>query len=148
MDDIRDTRPWFWILIAAVAVVALVIAISASNESVDEKKVVNDATAQIKEEVAGLNGAIEAANEFQEESDKLAARDRKRIKREVSAAVAGGEKQLTKLKGRVASVEGEMGEAQAEDGKQNKRIGNLEAGAEGLEAEIAELEKEVAKLTR
>ena len=98
MEDIRDTRPWFWILIVgvlAVAVVALVLAISANNESVDEKKVVNDAVAQVREEVAGLNGAIEAANEFQEESDKLAARDRKRMKHEVNAAVAGGETQLT-----------------------------------------------------
>ncbi len=36
MDSIRDTRPWFWILVAALAVVAigaLVIAISASNET-------------------------------------------------------------------------------------------------------------------
>ena len=46
MDDIRDTRPWFWILILAVlavAVVGLVIAISANNSSVDEKKVVDEA---------------------------------------------------------------------------------------------------------
>lgn len=151
MDDIRDTRPWFWILIAivsAVAVVALVIAISASNESVDEKKVVNDATAQIKEEVAGLNGAIKAANEFQEESDKLAARDRKRIKREVNAAVAGGEKELAKLKGRVAGLEGEMGDVEAENEKLAKRVSNLEVGEEDLEAEIAELDKRVTKLSR
>lgn len=151
MDDIRDTRPWFWILIAivsAVAVVALVIAISASNESVDEKKVVNDATAQIKEEVAGLNGAIKAANEFQEENDKLAARDRKRIKREVNAAVAGGEKELAKLKGRVAGLEGEMGDVEAENEKLAKRVSNLEVGEEDLEAEIAELDKRVTKLSR
>jgi chromosome segregation ATPase len=151
VDDIRDTRPWFWILIAivsAVAVVALVIAISASNESVDEKKVVNDATAQIKEEVAGLNGAIKAANEFQEESDKLAARDRKRIKREVNAAVAGGEKELAKLKGRVAGLEGEMGDVEAENEKLAKRVSNLEVGEEDLEAEIAELDKRVTKLSR
>jgi chromosome segregation ATPase len=151
MEDIRDTRPWFWILIAivsAVAVVALVIAISASNESVDEKKVVNDATAQIKEEVAGLNGAIKAANEFQEENDKLAARDRKRIKREVNAAVAGGEKELAKLKGRVAGLEGEMGDVEAENEKLAKRVSNLEVGEEDLEAEIAELDKRVTKLSR
>ena len=94
MEDIRDTRPWFWILIAAlavVAIVALVIAISANNESVNQKKVVNEATAQIKDELAGLNGAIEAAEEFQEESDQLAQEDQKRIKRQVNQAVAGGE---------------------------------------------------------
>lgn len=151
MDDIRETRPWFWILVAllgAVAVVALVIAISASNESVDEKKVVSEATAQVKEEVAGLNGAIEAANEYQEENDKLAARDRKRIKREVNAAVAGGEKELKKLKGRVAGLEGEMGDVQGEDEKLKKRVSNLEVGEETLEAEVAELEKQVNKLNK
>jgi hypothetical protein len=40
VDDIRSTRPWFWILVAALAAVAivdLVIAISANNESVDQK---------------------------------------------------------------------------------------------------------------
>ena len=38
--EIREMRPWFWILVAALAVVAiggLVLAISASNESVDQK---------------------------------------------------------------------------------------------------------------
>lgn len=151
MDDIRDTRPWFWILIAlvsAVAIVALVIAISASNESVDEKKVVNDATAQIREELAGLDGAIEAANEFQEESDKLVARDRKRIKREVNAAVAGGEQQLVKLKLRVAAVETEIGAVEGENEKLEKRVSDLEAGEEDLEAEIAELDQRVTKLNK
>lgn len=149
--EIRETRPWFWVLVAAlgaVGVVALVIAISASNETVDQKKVVNEATAQIREEVAGLNGAIEAANEFQEESDKLAARDRKRIKREVNAAVAGGEKELTALKRRVAGLESEMGDVQGEDEKLRKRVSNLEIGEETLEAEIAELEKRVDKLDK
>ncbi|HUB98588.1 MAG TPA: hypothetical protein VMS11_02070 [Solirubrobacterales bacterium] len=151
MDDIRDTRPWFWILIAAVlavAVVALVIAISANSSSVDEKKVVDDATAQIKEEVAGLNGAIEAADEFQEESDKLAAEDRKRIKREVNAAVAGGETELKKLKARTKSLEAEMAESKTQNANLRKSVENLEIGEEDLEAEIAELDEEVTKLKK
>lgn len=151
MDDIRDTRPWFWILIAAVlavAVVGLVIAISANNSSVDEKKLVNDATAEIKEELAGLHGALEAADEFQEESDKLAAQDRKRVRKAVDSAVAGGEKRLNKLGSRVASLEGEMTESQGESAKLKKSVGDLAVGQEDLEAEIAELEKEVDKLKR
>lgn len=151
MDDIRDTRPWFWILIAivfAVAVVGLVIAISANNSSVNEKKLVDDATAQVKEEVAGLNGAIKAADEFQEESDQLAAEDRKRIKREVNAAVAGGEQQLKKLKSRTKSLEGEVAESKTQNANLKKSVENLEVGEEDLEAEIAELDEEVTKLKK
>jgi chromosome segregation ATPase len=151
MDDIRDTRPWFWILIVAVlavAVVALVIAISANSSSVDEQKVVDDATAQVKEEVAGLNGAIEAADEFQEESDKLAAEDRKRIKREVNAAVAGGEEELTKLKRRTKSLESQMAESKTQNANLKKSVEDLEVGEEDLEAEIAELDEELTKLKK
>jgi chromosome segregation ATPase len=160
LDDIRETRPWFWILVAAlaaVAIVALVIAISANNETVDQKQVVDEATAQIKEEVSGLNGAIEAANEFQEESDALAAEDRKAIKQEVNAAVADGEKELQKLKRRVASLETESGEsAQAVEKleKDNSALkaelregnGELTAQVESLEAEVAELGEDLTRL--
>lgn len=132
----------------AVAVVGLVIAISANNSSVDEQKVVNDATAEIKEELNGLNGALEAADEFQEESDELAAQDRKRIKKAVNSAVAGGEKRLNKLGSRVASLEAEMAESQSQNAKLRKSVENLEVGEEDLEAEIAELEAEVDKLKR
>ncbi|MEJ2436021.1 MAG: hypothetical protein P8Y53_23840 [Pseudolabrys sp.] len=144
MEDIRDTRPWFWILIAAlaaVAIVALVIAISANSQSIDEKKVVNDATTQIKEEVAGLNGAIEAAEQFQEESNELAKRDQQEIKTQVDEAVAGGEKELQKLKKRVSSLESEMTAA----GNENEKLAE---GQEELEAEVAELEKRVTKLEK
>lgn len=151
MDDIRDTRPWFWILIAligAVAVVGLVVAISANNSSVDEKKLVNDATAEIKEELAGLNGAIKAADEFSEESDKLAAQDRKRIKREVDAAIAGGEQRLNRIGSRVAGLEAEATESASASEKLKKQVADLGTGQEDLEAEVAELEKRVNRLER
>jgi chromosome segregation ATPase len=151
MDDIRDTRPWFWILFAivfAVAVVGLVIAVSANNSSVDEQKLVNDATAEIKEELNGLNGALEAADEFQEESDQLAAEDRKRIKREVNAAVAGGETELNKLKSRTKSLEAEMAESKTQNANLKKSVEDLEIGEEDLEAEISELDAEVTKLKK
>jgi chromosome segregation ATPase len=149
MDDIRDTRPWFWILIAAVlavAVVGLVIAISANNSSVDEKKLVNDATAEIREELKGLNGALEAADEFQEESQELAAADRKRIKREVNASVAGGQQELNKVKSRTKSLEAEVAESKGRNKKLRGSIEDLEVGEEDLEAEIEELDQRVTKL--
>jgi chromosome segregation ATPase len=149
--EIRETRPWFWILVAAisvVAIVALVIAISANNESIDQKKVVNEATAQIKEEVAGLNGAIEAANQFQEESDELAKQDQKRITRQVNKAVAGGETELRKLKSRVSSLESETTALASEDEKLKKSVSNLNTGQEVLEAEVAQLEKRVNRLEK
>ncbi len=151
MEDIRDTRPWFWILIAAlaaVAIVALVIAISANNQSIDQKKVVNEATAQIKDEVAGLDGAIKAAEQFQEESDELAKRDQQQIKRQVNSAVAGGEKELTKLKKRVSSLETEMTAVQADNEKLKKSDSSLTEGQKELEAEVAELEKRVNRLEK
>ncbi len=151
IDDIRDTRPWFWILFAivfAVAAVGLVIAISANNSSVNEKKLVNDATAQIRGELNGLNGALKAADEFQEESDKLAQRDRARIKRQVNAAVAGGTKKLRKLESRVGGLEAQMAEVQSLDGKLKKSVSNVNVGQEDVEAELAELAERVSKLER
>lgn len=151
MDDIRDTRPWFWILIAAlavVAIVALVIAISANNESVDEKKVVDEATAQIREEVAGLNSAIETAEEIQEENDDLAREDQARIKRQVNQAVAGGEAELKKLKQRVATLESRVAAVAAEDEKLKQSVTSLNAGQEDAEVETEDLDKRVTRLEK
>ena len=151
MEDIRDTRPWFWILVAAlavVAIVALVIAISANNESVNQKKLVNEATAQIKGELAGLDGAIAAAEEFQEEADQLSQEDQKRIKRQVNQAVAGGEQELTKLKKRVSSLETEIAAAQAESEQLGKSVTGLGAGQKSLEAETKELDKRLTRIEK
>ena len=151
MDDIRDTRPWFWILIAAVfavAVVGLVVALSANDSSVNEKKVVNDATAQIKEELSGLNGALKAADEFQEESNKVARRDRARIKIAVASAVSGAKKQLKKINGRVASLETGQAELRTQNANLRKNVTNLNAGQEDLEAEVAEFSDELRALRR
>jgi chromosome segregation ATPase len=150
MDDIRDTRPWFWILfllVFAVAVVGLVMAISAKNDSVDEDEVVKEVKAEIKEELAGLNGAIEAANEFQEETSKEAARERKRIKREVATAVAGGEARLNKLGRRVKALEGETSELEGEDTSIRKEVSDLAEKQEALEAEVARINKRLRTLT-
>jgi chromosome segregation ATPase len=151
MEDIRDTRPWFWILIAAlaiVAIVALVIAISANNESVNQKKLVDEATAQIREELAGLDGAITAAEEFQEEADQLSKEDQKRIKQQVNQAVAGGEQELTKLKQRVSSLETEITGVQAEEEKLGRSVNDLGTGQKNLEAETKELDKRLTRVEK
>jgi chromosome segregation ATPase len=149
VEDIRDTRPWFWALIAlllAVAVVGLVLAISAKNSSVDEKKVVQDATAQVKEELSGLNGALKAANEFQTEENRAAARDRARIKRAVAAAVAGAKGKLHKLNARVASLESQASEGQAETAKLRKRVATLAEAQEAQAEEIVTIRRRLSKL--
>src|SRR5215213_4585188 len=150
MDDIRDTRPWFWILFAivfAVAVVGLVLAISAKNNSVDEDQVVKEATAEIREELDGLNGAIEAADEFQEESEKQAAKDRAQIKTAVEEAEAGAKKRLRGLGNRVENLEGETKELDGENSKQAKRIDELVEGQETMEGELARINQRLRNIT-
>lgn len=149
MEDIRDTRPWFWVLIAivfAVAAAGLALAISAKNSSVDEKKVVNEATAQIKEELSGLNGALKTVNEFQQESDKLAAQDRARIKRATAVAVAGTDKRLHKLNAKVASVEGQVSEVQGENAKLKKRVAKLGEIQEAILEEVVTINRRIRNL--
>ncbi|MBK5220283.1 MAG: hypothetical protein JJE35_10940 [Thermoleophilia bacterium] len=149
MDDIRDTRPWFWILFAivfAVAVVGLVLAISARNDSVDQNEVAKQATAEIKEELDGLNGAIEAADEFQEESDKAAAQDRARIKTAVDDAVAKATRKVRNLQGRVSNLEGETKELDGDNSSLRKQVNDLTEGQEDLEAEVARISKTVRNL--
>jgi TolA-binding protein len=149
MDDIRDTRPWFWILfliVFAVAVVGLIIAISAKNNSVDEKKVVNDATAEIKEELSGLNGALKVADEIQEEQSKVAAQDRARIKRQVAVAVAGTRKRLHKLNKRVASLEGGLSTVEGQNAKTRKSVASLAQSEEELETEVATIKRRLRNL--
>lgn len=149
MDDIRDTRPWFWILFAivfAVAAAGLVLAISARNESVDENKVAKQATAEVKEELDGLNGAIEAANEFQEESDQQNAEDRVEIKREVNKAVDKATRRVRGLQGRIGTLEGETEELAGKDSNLSKQIADLTEDQEALELEVARISKVVRNL--
>ncbi len=149
MDDIRDTRPWFWILIAilfAIAVVGLIIAISANNSSVNEKKVVKEAKAEVEEELAGLHGALKAANEFQEESDELAQQDRARIRRAVRAATSDTNSSLKKLNNRVAGIEKSQDEIRGQNATLKKEVTALIQDIEALEAEANALNRKVRQL--
>lgn len=148
--EIREARPWFWILFAlvlAVAVVGLVLAISAKNSSVDESKVVAEATAEIREELKGLNGAIEAADEFQEESDKRAAQDRRQVNQAIEAAEAGTKKRLNGLSNRVEGLEGEVEDLSGTNAKQTKQIEELLADQETMEAELVRINQRLRNIT-
>lgn len=149
MDDIRDTRPWFWLLyliVLAVAVAGLIVGIKANNNSVDEKRVVDDATAQIKGELSGLNGALKVADEVQEEQGKLAAQDRARLKRQAAAAVAGVNRRLHKLNARVASIEKEVSGAQAHSKKTRKSVASLSQKQEELAGEVVAIRRRLRNL--
>jgi len=148
--EIREARPWFWILFAlvlAVAVVGVVLAISAKNSSVDENKIVDEATAEIRAELKGLNGAIEAADEFQEESDKQAAKDRREIKAAIEEAEAGTKQRLNGLTNRVEGLEGEVEALQGTNGKQANQIEELVEDQETTEAELARINQRLRNIT-
>lgn len=148
--EIREARPWFWILFAlvlGVAVVGVVLALSAKNNSVDENKIVDEATAEIREELKGLNGAIEAADEFQEESDEQAAKDRRQIKKAIEAAEAGTKKRLNGLTNRVEGLEGEVEKLTGTNGKQVGQIEGLVEAQETTEAEITRINQRLRNIT-
>lgn len=149
MDEIRYTRPWFWILILivfGVGAAGLIVAISAKNSSVDEQKVVNEATAQIKGELSGLNGALKAADQLQREENKAAARDRARIRRAVTKAEEGARGRLHKLTARVASLESEMSKVQSQNVKLRKNVAALNQGQIGLASEVAAINRKLRRL--
>jgi chromosome segregation ATPase len=104
--------------------------------------------AEIKEELAGLNGAIEAADELQEESDKQVARERRQIKDEVAKAVAGGEARLNKIGKRVKSLEAETAELEKADAGLRKDVSELVENQEDLESEVARINQRLRNLTK
>jgi chromosome segregation ATPase len=144
MEDSSGNSKWLWILGGAalvVGIVGIVLAISAKNSAVDSDQVVNEATAQIKEELSGLNGAIKASEELQDEQQAAAARDRKRIKREVNAAVAGGEHSLGKLQAEVKELQAESDDATKSIAGLEEETESLTRGQENLEAQVAKLKQ-------
>jgi chromosome segregation ATPase len=148
--EIREARPWFWILFAlvlVVAVVGLVLAISAKNNSVDENKIVDEATAEIKEELKGLNGAIEAADEFQEESDKQAAEDRREIKSAIEEAEAGTKKRLNGLTNRVEGLETDVEDLDGKTSAQARQIEQLVEDQETTEDELIRINQRLRNIT-
>lgn len=148
MEDLSGNSKWLWILGAGalvVAIVGLVLAISAKNSAVSSDQVVNEATAQIKEEVSGLGGVIKASKELQNRDQAQAARDRARIKHEVNVAVRGGEKSLGKLDTEVKELQTEAADSTQSVAGMEKEIANLTSGQEDLQAEVNKLKERLNK---
>jgi hypothetical protein len=149
MEDFAYSR-WPWALgalVAIVAVVGLVLAISAKNSAVNTDQVVNEATAQLKGELSGLGGALKAGKELQRREVKQAARDRARIKRAVAAAVHGAKGRIGKLSSEVAKLNGEVNSTQRNVADLQKSNANLTASQKALEAEFRTLKKRLNNLT-
>jgi chromosome segregation ATPase len=148
MYDIRDTRPWFWILfliVLGVAVAGLLVAISAKDSSVDEQKLVDETAKQVRAELSGLSGALKVADRLQEESSKEAAKERARIKRALARAETGVQRRLRKLGKRVASLEAQVAKVQGANSKLRKNVAALNQGQVGQAAEMEELRRRLNK---
>ncbi len=142
METSSGESLWPWIIggiALVVAIVGIVIAISANNESSNDKTAVKDAAAEIEEQLSGVAGAQAANEQKSNRADRLARQDRQRIKRTVNAAVAAGEKELD-------GVEGEVKELKTASADQKKQIAGLKSSVGDLSAETEDLEAEVAKL--
>ncbi len=148
MEDSSGTSKWLWILGAGaliIAIVGLVLAISAKNSAVDNDQIVNEATGQIKEELSGLNGAIKASEELQGEQQAQAARDRARIKREVNAAVEGGEHSLGKLETEVKELQAEASDSTKSFEALESEVASLTTGQESLQTQVNHLKERLNK---
>lgn len=148
MEDWSGISKWVWIsgaVVAVIAIVGLVLAISAKNSAVSSDQVVNEATAQIKEELSGLNGAIKAGEELQSEQHAQAARDQARIKREVDAAVEGGEHSLGKLESEVKELQAEAADSTKSFEALENEVAGLTSGEESLQTQVNHLKERLNK---
>ena len=148
MEDSSGISKWVWIsgaVVAVIAIVALVLAISAKNSAVSSDQVVKEATAQIKEELSGLNGAIKAGEELQDEQQAQNARDQARIKREVNAAVEGGESSLGKLETEVKELQAEASDSTKSFEALESEVAALTSGEESLQNQINHLKERMNK---
>ena len=150
-DEPRDnSNVLVWILgglVLVAAVTALIIAVSANDNSVNEDQVVKETKEQLKGELAGLGGAIAASKKASDVADRQAARDRRRIKRQVTVAVAGGEKQLDHLSAEAKELLSQMTALEKQNRKLKSEVTNLTTGQEELEAEVTRLNKRVRNLS-
>jgi chromosome segregation ATPase len=129
-------------------VAGLLVAISAKNSSVDEQKVVDEVTAQLKQELTGVSGALKAADRIQKQEAKAAARDRARIRRAVTKVEAEAKARLRKLTSRVASLEEQASKADAQNARLRKQVNALTQGQIGLVSEVAAINRRLRNLSK
>jgi chromosome segregation ATPase len=150
MEDSSGNSKWFWLLggvALIVAVVGLLLAISAKNSTVDTNQVVNEATAQLKGELSGLGGALKAGKELQNRETAQAARDRARIKRAVAAAVNGAKSRIGRLSAEVANLKSEAAKTQTNVANLQKSEANLANAQKNLAVEVQTLKKRLNRFT-
>lgn len=149
METLSGNSLWPWILGGlglVVGIVALVIAISANNNSTDDKSLVDETAQQVREEISGVGGALSEQSETTAADERLAARDRARIRHEVRVAVH-------RAQGEFESVNTTNADLAAEVKKLEKQLAGTRAQAaeeaetvEALAAELAKVEKRLARL--
>lgn len=145
METSGGTSIWLWILggvALIVAVLGLIVAVSANDSSVDEKKVAEEATAQIESELSGVGGAVAEDKQRSDEAAREAARDRRRIKRSVAAAAEKERKQQK----RINALTSEVAELEDESARQRKGLTNLRSSVTELTTQTEDLEAQVEKL--
>ena len=146
METSSGESLWPWIIggiALIVAIVGVVLAISANDSSSNDKKAINEAAGEIEEQLSGVAGAQAKGEAKSDQAARLARQDRKRIKRTVNAAVAGGEKELDTVKGEVRELQAESTSLKKSNTSLKGEISDLSSETEDLEAEVAKLKSRV-----
>ncbi len=146
MENSNGESLWPWILggiALIVAIVGVVLAISANDSSTNDKKAINAAAGEIEEQLSGVAGAQAAGEAKSDQAARLAKQDRARIKRTVNRAIAGGEKELDTVQGEVRQLQAESTELEKSNAGLKGEVSDLSSETEDLEAEVAKLKQRV-----
>jgi predicted RNase H-like nuclease (RuvC/YqgF family) len=149
MEAPDGTSLWPWILGGlglVVGVVALVIAISANNDSTDNNKLVNETAAQVREEISGVGGAVAEADESAAERNREEARDRARMKREISRQVKAAQGEFESLNTNSKGLRDEVVKLKKDVAQAESKARAEAETAESLGREVKSLDKRVSRL--
>jgi peptidoglycan hydrolase CwlO-like protein len=149
METSSGNSLWPWIiggLGLVVGIVALVIAISANNNSTSDKSLVNETAAQVQEEISGVGGAVSEASETAAAGQHQAARGRARIRREVRVAVHRASAEFESVNTSNADLDADVKKLRKQLAGTNAKAAEEIKAVEGLEREVASLKKRVSRL--
>jgi chromosome segregation ATPase len=149
METSSGNSLWPWIiggLGLVVGIVALVIAISANNNSTSDKSLVNETAQQVQEEISGVGGAVSEASETAAAGQRQAARDRARIRREVKLAVHRASAEFESVNTTNADLNAELKKLKKQVAGREAKASEDAKAAESLEREVASLKKRVSRL--
>lgn len=149
METSSGNSLWPWILGGlglVVGIVALVIAISANNNSTDDNSLVDETAQQVREEISGVGGAISEQSETTAADERLAARDRARIRREVRVAVHRAQSEFESVNTTNAALAAEVKKLKKQLAGTRAQAAEEAETVEALAAELAKVEKRLARL--